>query len=311
MKKFTFILVIVCSVILTQAQTPSYIPTNGLQAWFSFNGNTNDLSGSGNNASNYSATFTTDRAGNPSTAMSFNGISNWLQITTPSFTFTETGAFTYSVWLNKQTQPAAGIVLMSGNNTAGNFISILQGPTQTQFGTNMQQSAWVWLTCNHALNQWDHYVATYDNKTMKLYRNGVFQSTTTYTYTGATSANLPFYIGRGFGGGYFAGSIDDVGIWNRALTATEITNIYFNSISTSVTENNETAFQIYPNPASNLLNFNTSYSDGEYSIADETGKLIMKFQLNNGKQIDISSLPAGKYFLYHDEKGSSIQFVKQ
>ena len=153
------------------SQIPSYISPTGLQAWYPFNNSSNDLSGSGNNATNYFVTYTTDRAGNANAAASFNGTTAWLSVLTPSFTFSSTGAFTYSLWVKKQTQTSAGIVMMVGRNVAGNFISILQGPTEMQFGTNKQQSAWIWVTCPHTLNQWDHYVATYNAGTMKLYQS--------------------------------------------------------------------------------------------------------------------------------------------
>jgi Concanavalin A-like lectin/glucanases superfamily/Secretion system C-terminal sorting domain len=292
------------------SQLPSYISPMGLQAWYPFNNNSNDLSGSGNNATNYFVTYTTDRAGNANAAASFNGTTAWLSVPVPSFTFSATGAFTYSLWVKKQTQTSAGIVMMVGSNATGNFISILQGPTQMQFGTNKQQSAWIWVTCSHVLNQWDHYVATYDAGIMKLYRNGVYQSTGTFTHTGTTSANLPLSIGRGLASGTnYVGDIDDIAIWNRALSQSEITNLYFNSISTGITENTKNDFTIFPNPASDVLNVipENSTSETNYTIIDISGKTVLTGSLVKETQIQIDGLPSGEYFIFMNEKKDNIK----
>lgn len=53
---------------------------NGLVAYYPFNGNANDASGNGNNASFNNATLTSDYYGNPNSAYHFNGVDNYIQI---------------------------------------------------------------------------------------------------------------------------------------------------------------------------------------------------------------------------------------
>ena len=73
---------------------------------------------------------------------------------------------------------------------------------------------------------WEHWVGTYDASTnsRKLYRNGVLDSSDTaggdYIGTGT------LYIARSYTTSYFYGKIDEVGIWDRALTSSEITELY-------------------------------------------------------------------------------------
>ena len=55
---------------VTTATAQSWI-TNGLVAYYPFNGNANDESGNGNDGTNYGAALTTDRKGNPNSAYSF------------------------------------------------------------------------------------------------------------------------------------------------------------------------------------------------------------------------------------------------
>lgn len=227
--------IILCLFQITHSQTiPPYVPTNGLLAWYPFNGNGDDISGNANNAANYGATFVADRNGMPNAAASTNGISQYLKVDMPGFIFSETGSFTFSLWVNKQTPSGSGVVMMHGTATAGNFIWNFQGKSEAQYGTNMQQSAWTWATCPHNLQVWDHYVGTYDNKIMNLYKNGFFQSTAMYPYTGATATTLPLFIGKGFSGNYYKGDLDDIGIWDRVLTQQEITTLY-NSCDMTIT----------------------------------------------------------------------------
>lgn len=53
---------------------PAYLPTNGLVAWYPFNGSANDESGNGNNGTVNGANLTTDRDGNANSAYDFDGV---------------------------------------------------------------------------------------------------------------------------------------------------------------------------------------------------------------------------------------------
>lgn len=228
MKKQLLFIILLSSFQLV-AQLPTNVSPVGLVAWYGLNGNVNDASINGNHCTNYGAIPTTDRNGNANSAYAFDGVSNYLERTTPSYTFTQSGNFSFSIWV-KKASANTGIMLMSGTGTTGVFIWLLQGNNTgtSYFGTNMQQSAWIWATCPYSLSQWEHYVGVYtgSNGQMKFYKNGVFQSSATYTYTSATASSIPLYIGKGISSGNFHGDIDDIGIWNRALTQCEITDLY-------------------------------------------------------------------------------------
>jgi hypothetical protein len=75
---------------------------------------------------------------------------------------------------------------------------------------------------------WEHWACVYNNKNMTLYKNGAQVATNTYTYSGAVTATMPFYIGTNLenNNSYFNGKIDDFGIWSRALSANEIVSLY-------------------------------------------------------------------------------------
>jgi hypothetical protein len=217
----TFLLLLSLKIV---AQVPSNIPTNGLLAWYNFTGNVLDSSGKGNHLSNTNATLTDDRFGRTNRAYAFDGSSSYLTIGSPSFTFADTSKFSYSIWMKKKN--TTGVSIMIGSSAANNFITLLGGGSDTRFGTNKQNSAWVWASTTHNLNQWDHYTCVYNAGAMTLYKNGSSVSTATFSYTNVTSANLPLFIGKDIGTSYFDGDLDDIGFWGRALSSTEVGTVY-------------------------------------------------------------------------------------
>jgi hypothetical protein len=226
MKK-TLLLIFTLLSTLSFSQIPSYVPQNGLRGYYPFSGNTNDVSSYASHLTNSGALLTTDHNGIPNSAYSFNGTNQSMSRNTQNFVLTSTGSFTISVWMTKP-NATGGVALIHGSSAAGNFIWLWQGGGSSMtFATNKQQSAWINApTTGLNTGTWEHYVMVYDAGAMSHYRNGVLEGTNTFTYTGVTSANLPLYVGKGISGGYFNGSMDDLGIWDRALTACEISDLY-------------------------------------------------------------------------------------
>jgi hypothetical protein len=75
-------------------------------------------------------------------------------------------------------------------------------------------------------NQWTHLAATYDGSALKLYLNGVLQNTTAWTQ-GIFQGTAPLIIGSTLvSGSYFAGSIDEASVYNRALSDSEIQAVF-------------------------------------------------------------------------------------
>lgn len=237
------------------AQVPSYVPTTGLLAWYNFNGNgANANNASLNTLANYGATFVPDRFGNVNAAAYVDGLgTQWMQLSTPTFTFSQTGAFTLAVWVKKSVQSSSGVILMSGTTTANNFITNIQGNVGVQFGVNKQQSPWTWLYCTDTVGAWMHLVGTYSNGKMKLYRDGVLQDSTTFTLTGSVAVNQTLWVGRGPSGNYYTGVFDDIGIWNRTLTQAELTALYNSQTTTGLNNQNKNQTVVYPNPTKNSV----------------------------------------------------------
>ncbi|MCX8531793.1 LamG-like jellyroll fold domain-containing protein [Chryseobacterium luquanense] len=309
--KRIFLLSSVLFSLFAKAQIPTYVPASGLVAWWGFTGSAIDYSGNSNDLTVTGATLTADRNGTANAAYSFNGTSAFLTKSSLSYNFAQAGTYSISFWM-KKTGNSEGVAMMSGSNTSGNFIWLLQcDATKTIFGTNKQGESWTWANGpNYSTTAWEHFVAVYNNQTMQLYKNGTLVSTSTNTYTGSISAAMPFYIGRAIGGGYIAASIDDVGIWSRVLTTTEISQLYNSTLSTNDTKSTKSNVSIAPNPVSDILFVNIPLKGkNTYKIIDINGRIVLSGEFNDSK-INVSSLNKGAYFL--DIEGiSSFKFIKK
>ena len=222
-----------------QAQVPSYVPTNGLVGYWPFNGNANDASGNGNDGTVNEAVLTADRFGSLNSAFSFDGINDFIQ--TPNQTLT--GSVSFSGWykMSNFTLPANDIFFVSNQSTTTNIYSanIAFGfrSYQGEFGHSTSvQSPSMGLVGYYATdnlpeaNIWHHITCVFENGSyLKMFIDGIlFYDNTNSVVTNLSQASLPLLFG---GAGissiyYYLGDLDDIGIWNRALTADEVLALY-------------------------------------------------------------------------------------
>lgn len=209
------------------AQAPAYLPSNGLLVWYPFNGNYNNQSGSNtNHLSNAGAMgFTSDRDGVANSAANFSGNTNaFLTLNSPSFTFSPTGTWTISYYVRRDDASATTrISMFSGNQTSNAFQWLLSNGVM---GCQKTSGTWTWSNSNVNSNvTWVHYVFTYNDGTMKVYKNGSLANTTNYNKQGNTISNK-LWIGTDPPGQRWKGQIDDIAIYNRELSSSEVSAIY-------------------------------------------------------------------------------------
>ncbi|MFZ4672598.1 MAG: LamG-like jellyroll fold domain-containing protein [Flavobacterium sp.] len=248
MKKI--ILFLVMAVALTTstlfAQVPSYVPTNGLVGYWPFSGNANDISGNDNNGTNNGATLITDRFGNTNSAYSFDGINDFIQA--PNYA--SNSSFTVSCWVNMSTYNLNSLgsndfiffANHSGtNNSSRNFmLGYRNFGNENGFSsyifnsTGAQLGGYATNQTPPSVNSWHHLVSVFENGTyIKMYLDGVlFYNQTSNVPTQSNMPSLPLFFGIGVATqfDFLEGKLDDVGFWNRALTETEITNLYNSSL---------------------------------------------------------------------------------
>jgi hypothetical protein len=299
MKKLLLLLILALCAPMTFAQNvPSYVPTNGLVGYWPFNGNANDESGNGNNGTNNGATLTADRFGNSNSAYSFDGVNDFIICNNNNM---PTQSMTISAWVYQQDSFANAeyICLGSANSTKWGLIAS-NNNINLNYGRGCSGSGGSNLT-NSPINlgEWNHlvYVSSGVGGTTQIYKNGVFIGQTTANTVGSCSTqNLYFGVDIFSIPEYINGKLDDIGIWDRALTQEEITNLYnANQCITNITVtdtliinvgqlsyNNPVTWAnnitIAPNPASSQININfnniTDLNGGTIKIINSLGQEV-------------------------------------
>jgi hypothetical protein len=196
------------------------MPTEGLMAYYPFNGNANDDSGNGHNGTVYGATLTTDRKGNPNKAYSFDGSD---YIDTSNFS-NITSNFSISLWINWVAGNNMGI-LQKGTGTGGDFHLILYNK-EVYFRINGLNKEVISTTGNMDNGMWRHIVAIFTETQLKLIidnSNINISSAAVSLNNNYTSITFGRYYSPSF---YLTGLLDDIRIYNRVLTDQEITALY-------------------------------------------------------------------------------------
>ncbi len=202
---------------------PSNLKT-GLKAYYPFSGNANDVSGNNNNGTVTGATLTTDRFGNANSAYSFNG-SSFIDLgNIAGVGYSTTQDISMSFWIN---EGASGTVISKYTNLDApnsNFFMSKAG-SSAQLAGNGTNS---FTASNITDYRWTNYVFIASSGTNKsfLYRNGVLVATGTLNANSILSATK-IMLGKLMGSpsNFFTGKIDDVFIYNRVLSVSEIAQL--------------------------------------------------------------------------------------
>jgi hypothetical protein len=234
MKKTFYVLTCALCTLLVlpaAAQVPAYVPTDGLVGWWPFNGNANDESGNGNDGVVNGATLTEDRFGNVNNAYNFQSAnSNYISINNNPV---QNGTASISGWFNP-TAPIGGPIIHIGsdNSTAANCngyffgFGTIANPT----GNNLLLDASCqgnynteWIATP---NTWYHFTLIRTQNNLTAYINGNMVGS--YTPTGIISPSNNIFFGSTFSSNsvFYNGIIDDIAIYNRALTEQEIQSLY-------------------------------------------------------------------------------------
>jgi hypothetical protein len=219
------------------AQVPAYVPTSGLTGWFPFTGNAIDLSGSGNNGTALSPVLASDRFSNTNSAYSFDGVDDYIDLgSSPSLYFSS--GLSVSAWINANTLGSMKIIEKCQNSPYFLIYQFFIEPTG-QVGVGLRvdagSSAYTISTETITTGQWHHVVfswqKTINGGLCKIFINGqeaTYSTQTPLTTDIAVLGSESTKIGADL---YPAlepvdGKLDDIGLWDRALTACEVTDLY-------------------------------------------------------------------------------------
>jgi len=227
-KNYLLLILLFIGSISHSQNIPSYLPNNGLVAWWPFNGNANDESGNGNHGTVNGATLTTDKNGYQNSAFQFDG-NDCINI--PNVV--SSNSFSISIWLNSNDlSTGQQLIYYQGsrewelsNFNLNNGLKYLSGGVKLSDGLHyVNPGAYI----NN--NSWYHCVLTYSqgNK-VKIYINSQLVDSSSLT------PNLSFFTGSATFSSigaynrdsrYFKGILDDIAIYNRVITSSEIIAMY-------------------------------------------------------------------------------------
>ena len=162
---------------------------------------------------------------------------------TSDFNFAHKTGHTVTVafWFKQSNAPSGGEIIVGtaststggstgfylGTHTSGRiFFSLYDGDATTEPIND-------YLTGNNIIpdtSNWYHYVFTFDDSNLTIYRNGSQVATTSYTASSTTTGNATNSLTLGkapnASGNYLDGRLDDMGIWDRVLSTSEISELY-------------------------------------------------------------------------------------
>ena len=231
-------------------ESTSSTPTLGLNAYWPFNGNANDVSGNANNGTVTDATLTNDRFGSPNKAYYFNGTTSRIDVPNSSTVDMPDGQdYSISFWMkakpgnvdatpiSKNQYGAWSGYMFFANSTNGGYCNT---PDHGSFYVAAGGGGDV--CSNNAIyndtTNWYFITGQYQASTNQafMYVNSVLQ-TDIGSASGATSNTKQLSFGAyndAAGFGYFKGALDDIRFYNRLLTQSEI-NSLFNETSALTT----------------------------------------------------------------------------
>lgn len=223
------------------------IPTEGLVAYYPLDGNGYDLSVSGNDASVILATSSKNRFKQSGKCYQFNGIDEYIEIPdNDQISIATTGEMSVSVWMRPDvidfpiTEGTGDYVhwIGKGGNSKHEWTFRMYNndsyrPNRIScyvFNLNGGLGAGSYVQEIVKRRTWIHFVAIYNypNDEIRWYKNGVLKDVDTFSGYNINPENgvAPLRFGTQDFNSYFKGAIDDVRIYNRVLTESEISQLY-------------------------------------------------------------------------------------
>ena len=276
----------------------------GLVAYYSFYKNANDASGNGFNGSLIGgASWVNDRFDNQKSAISFDGTNGRVEVPHRQELNLDNDTISVSMWFNIAEHVQYGGLICKGSYISNYCISDrfdrkLAIDINHYSATNTQE---LLTTKTFSTNEWHHLVAMFSSSEMKIFIDGQFDNQMTVSKQPMiNSETLYFGVDADGDWEYLKGELDEVRIYNRALTDLEIIKLY-NEQSKTITitypKGGET-FEAGSNPIITYSSLgNSGYINLEYSIdGGITWNTIANNQLDDGdyKEWIIPNTPSDK-----------------
>lgn len=308
------------------------VPTNGLVAYYPFSGNANDYSGNNYNGVLHGPTLCVDRFGNSNHAYSFDGVNDYIDLSSYFSNFNFQHPATVSFWINTKYDTGMAIYALGdganqlyvsgvfvGANTTGTLTNELIIASVQVTGSDKYITGHTTTNRGKLINTgWHNVVTLFNGVSTEIYLDDTLLSLTcNYGTNNGHYGNLPVSgvmtlgtrYANGFGA-FFNGFLDDVRIYNQVLTPTEITSLYQETITNVETTKSSNSIKIYPNPTQGKVNIISDSIIKSVEVTNILNEVIYYGALNDSNlytNIDISGYPNGVYFIkINDGKNTNI-----
>ena len=217
--------------------------SNGIVAWYPFNGNPNDESGNGNDGTNNGAILTQDRNGENNKAYYFsgNGCATRIDVNVDTSSIETNNSLSFALWYRHNGNGCISprvLEFWPGGDSYGKFTVMLNKESDNTFNPRIDyrsSEGRMGVDWDLEPDQWTHLVYTINQQEFKIYQNGeLIVSPENYMNSGQTSGTIRLAQDGAFGRMNHSawdaidGYLDDIGIWNRVLTECEVEWLYEN-----------------------------------------------------------------------------------
>lgn len=291
----------------TAVSTGSFT-SGGAVAEYSFNGTYNNLSGNAPFTSANTA-FVADRNSTANSAMYRTSTANTATITNLPI---GTSQRTISLWVNST--DATNTSSMRTLFAYGSYSGGAPGVFNVHFNTDgrfLFEGNGTQIVNNSTVthNQWFHFVISYNAGTVKVYMDGNLKHTFAKTLN---TVNTVFSLGN------FTGAVDDLKIYNNALSDAEVSSLYNNAILpvkiesfTGTLKNNNTQLNWITSSEYNAENYEVEYSNDGKDFT-KAGTVEAKGNSNTKQQYSfthtINTQPVHYYRLKMNDKDGSFKY---
>lgn len=216
------------------------IPTVGLIGAWPFNGNANDISGSANHGTVVNAVLVPDRCGIPNSAYDFNGLNSYIHMLTtgPTGTLSRSVSFWVKTTNTVSSSPVAAFDYGTATG-AGDAFQVVWNYCSQGVGLDVSNQALIRSNACLENGAW-HHIAVVMNATastsysnVAYYVDGTLQTAISCNVSGVnatinTGTVYPITIGTDpySNTRHFLGTLDDFYLYNRALSSTEVLQLY-------------------------------------------------------------------------------------
>jgi hypothetical protein len=278
---------------------------------YSFDGNTHDITGQGYDGIPFGVTYVPDQFGNPDAACYFNGLDNYIEF--PNIDELKTPLpVSFSFWVKYDNMAYQNQVILntSFENNRSSGVWFNSTSATNQYAVNFGDGGYNYIpdtrrtfVSNSVIEAGWHHVAVvvHAANDMQIYIDKIETGGYYSGYGGPLQYSLtPGCIGRhdrSMTGpaDYFKGTLDEFFYFSRALTQTDVDELY-NQLSVPNVSPVKTYVSVHPNPAHTTLNIDTNLEGiKELSLYDSLGQVVL--QTSFMSQIDVSSYKPGLYFL--------------